>query len=65
MPTIKITGMRCGHCSGAVTDALKGIEGIENVVVDLEKGEATYDELKPVSKEDIAKAVTAIGFEVV
>ena len=62
MPTIKITGMSCGHCSGAVTDALKAIEGLQNVVVDLEKGEASYDELKPVNKEDIIKAITAIGF---
>ena len=64
MATIKVNGMSCGHCLGAVTEALKAIDGLENVVVDLDKGEASYDEGKPVSKEEIAKAINAIGFEV-
>ncbi|MBU0481960.1 MAG: cation transporter [Proteobacteria bacterium] len=64
MPIVKIKGMRCGHCVGAVTTALNGLKGIKNTVVNLEKGEASYDEEKPVSREEIAKAITAIGFEV-
>ena len=65
MATINIKGMSCGHCVNAVTDALSGIEGIENVNVDLDKGEATYDETTPVPSETIKKAISAIGFEVV
>jgi len=64
MATVKINGMRCGHCVGAVTKALDEIDGISNVKVDLEKGEATYDEAAPVPVEKIKEVITGIGFEV-
>ncbi len=64
MSTIIIKGMRCGHCVGSVTKALEAIEGITNVQVDLAKGEATYNEGKPVEISKIKEAISAIGFEV-
>lgn len=64
MSTVKISGMRCGHCVGAVTKALDDIDGISNVVVDLDKGEANYDEAATVSPEKIKEVISAIGFEV-
>jgi len=64
MATVKINGMRCGHCVSAVTGALSGLEGVDNVNVDLEKGEATYDEATPVPIEKIKEAISATGFEV-
>lgn len=64
MATVKIKGMRCGHCVGSVTKALSGIDGLGNVQVDLDKGEATYDESKPVSAEKIREVISSIGFEV-
>ncbi|MFO7605179.1 MAG: heavy-metal-associated domain-containing protein [Desulfurivibrionaceae bacterium] len=63
MATIKVIGMRCGHCVGAVTKALEDIDGISNVKVDLEKGEATYDESGQVSTETIEEEIKKIGFE--
>lgn len=63
MATVKIKGMRCGHCVSSVTKALGEIEGVGHVVVDLEKGEATYDEASPVSKEKIREVISSIGFE--
>ena len=65
MPTITITGMSCGHCTAAVTKALSAIDGVTNVRVDLEKKEANYTEIKPVSLETIKAEITKIGFEVV
>ncbi|MCB2182955.1 MAG: cation transporter [Desulfobulbaceae bacterium] len=65
MATIKITGMRCGHCSGAVTKALEEIDGISDVSVDLEKGQASYSETGTVSLATIKDAISKIGFEVV
>ena len=65
MAKVNIKGMSCGHCVNAVTDALNGIEGVENVNVDLDKGEATYDESVPVPIEKIKDAISAVGFEVV
>jgi copper chaperone len=65
MPTIKIEGMSCGHCTAAVTKALSAIDGLTDVKVDLEKKEASYTETKPVSLETIKAAITKIGFSVV
>lgn len=65
MPVIKIKGMSCQHCVASVTKALKEIEGIRNVQVDLEKGEASFQESPPVDPEAIKKAIAAIGFEVI
>ena len=65
MPTIKVKGMSCQHCVASVTKALAGIEGVTNVQVSLEKGEATFNEKSPVSEDAIKDAITEIGFEVV
>lgn len=64
MTSITINGMSCQHCVGAVTKALSEIEGIKDVQVDLEKGEATFSESKPVDAQTINDAISAIGFEV-
>ena len=50
MTTIKIKGMTCRHCVMAVTKALGGIDGIRDVHVDLEKGEAAFTEEKPIDR---------------
>ena len=39
MTTIKVKGMSCSHCTGAVQEALEKLDGAQNVVVDLDKGE--------------------------
>lgn len=64
MKTIKIKGMSCQHCVMAVTKALSGIDGIENVKVDLDEGSATYDETKSVDMEKIKSRVEEAGYEV-
>ncbi len=65
MPTVKVKGMSCQHCVMAVKKALEGIEGLKEVVVDLEKGEATFSETKPVDREVIKDKVKKAGYEVV
>ncbi|MBW1711146.1 MAG: heavy-metal-associated domain-containing protein [Deltaproteobacteria bacterium] len=62
MTTIKIEGMTCQHCVMNVTKALEGIEGTENVKVDLDKGEAAYDEAKPVDMDSIKNAIEKAGY---
>jgi copper chaperone len=64
MKTIKIKGMSCNHCVMAVTKALKEIEGLKDVRVDLEKGEATFDETKPVDMAIISEQIERAGYEV-
>jgi copper chaperone len=63
MPIIMVKGMSCKHCLDAVTRALTAIDGIEEVAVDLKKGEAVYTESKPVELAMIREAVEKAGFE--
>ena len=65
MKIVKIKGMTCQHCVMAVTKALGGIPGIKEVKVELEKGEATFDEEKAISMETIREVVRKAGYEVV
>jgi copper chaperone len=60
---IKVKGMSCQHCVAAVTKALKEIAELEDVVVDLEKGEASFREKGPVSKEVIREKIKKAGYE--
>lgn len=64
MTTIKIGGMSCQHCVRAVTKALGSIEGIEDVQVDLEKGDASFSEKKPQEISIIKEAIKRAGYEV-
>ena len=64
MATIKITGMSCQHCVMAVTKALSGIDGVSNVKVSLEKGEASFDEAKPVDRAVIEERVKKAGYDI-
>ncbi len=63
MATVKIKGMSCQHCVGSVSKALKAIPGITDVLVDLEKGEASYE--GNIDLETVKAAVQKIGFEAV
>jgi len=47
-----------------VTRALQAIEGIKNVKVDLQSGEATFDEDKPIDRKVIAERIRKAGYEV-
>jgi len=49
----------------AVQKALSGIDGVKNVQVDLQKGEATFDEAAPVDLNRIREAVQKAGYQVV
>jgi len=63
MTTIQIKGMSCGHCVASVTKALEEIEGVSDVQVDLDNGEARFQ--GDVDKETITTMIEGIGFEVV
>jgi copper chaperone len=63
MKTIRIKGMSCQHCVKAVTKALDEIDGIEAVQVDLDKGEAAFEEVKPVALELLQERIKKAGFE--
>jgi copper ion binding protein len=62
---LKIEGMSCQHCVGAVTSALAALPGVEKVKVSLEKGEAKVKHDVELSLETLHDAVTEAGFRVV
>ena len=64
MTIIQIKGMSCSHCVMAVTKALGGIDGVQNVKVDLARGEESFDETKPVDRAVIAERIRKAGFDV-
>jgi copper chaperone len=64
MATVKIKGMSCNHCVMAVTKALMEIDGVEDVRVDLAKGEATFHEAMPVDMGMVKGQIKKAGYDV-
>ena len=64
--TLKIQGMTCNHCVMRVAKALKGVSGVQDANVDMQKVEAvvTFDESK-VAQEQLSTAVVEAGYKVV
>ena len=60
--TLKIEGMMCQHCVAHVTKALQGVEGVENVEVNLKKKTATLT--TEVDNETLVKAIEEAGYTV-
>lgn len=62
--TMLVEGMSCNHCVMAVTNALKELEGVSHVQVDLEskKVEVSGENL---IDESLKEAVEEAGYDVV
>ena len=60
---ITVKGMSCGHCAAAVTKALEALPGISQVQVDLASGRVTFANADPISREELARAIKAAGYE--
>jgi copper ion binding protein len=62
---LKVKGMSCQHCVMSVTKALNQLDGVKNVQVDLAKGEVRFDNTKSITSDQIQKAITDAGYEVI
>ena len=62
---LKVKGMSCNHCVMSVTKALSKLDGLQNVKVDLQKGEVSFDNAKALGLEKVESAIADAGFEVV
>lgn len=66
-PTVyEVAGMTCGHCAGAVTEALRRIPGVEDVTVELVPGGASTVAVVssgPVGEDDVRAAIDEAGYE--
>ncbi|MEC7242432.1 MAG: permease [Myxococcota bacterium] len=58
----EVQGMTCGGCSGRVEKALRAVAGVENVVVELDPGQATV--FGSADADTLKTAVRNIGFTV-
>ena len=54
--TLKVSGMSCMHCVARVEKAIASVDGVTDVKVSLENGEATVD-----GNFDVAAAVKAVA----
>jgi copper chaperone CopZ len=61
--TMKIDGMSCGHCVGAVASALKSVEGVDVERVEIGSATLAYDPAAT-STDRIAQAIEDEGYQV-
>lgn len=62
---VSIEGMSCGHCVRHVEEALKELEGVVEVVVDLKGKHAVVELNQDLSDEQIKGAIEEAGYDVV
>ena len=61
---LKVEGMVCNGCENRVQNALKNIDGIENVIADHTTGTVTVTSKIEVEENVIKEKIEDIGFEV-
>ena len=62
---LNVKGMMCRGCENRVENALKNIEGVEEVTADHNEEKVTVKTSKEVSKEVLENKIEDIGYEVV
>jgi copper chaperone len=64
--TINVKGMSCGHCVNTIETALKELQGIESVNVDLggNKVSVSFDE-QAVGLDKVKETIEEVGYDVV
>ncbi|MBT9173219.1 MAG: Copper chaperone CopZ [Syntrophomonadaceae bacterium] len=64
--TLKIGGMTCNHCKMKVGKALRTMDGVENVQVDINTGQTTvsFDSAR-LRAEDLRAVVSEAGYELI
>ena len=60
-----VNGMMCGGCENRVKNAIKNIEGVENVTADHNTGKVIIISNNEVSEKIIKETLEDIGYEVV
>ncbi|MFE2494993.1 heavy-metal-associated domain-containing protein [Streptomyces scopuliridis] len=59
----QVTGMTCGHCEGAVSSEISGIEGVTSVEATAATGRVTVVSQAPLDEEAVRAAVDEAGYE--
>ena len=61
--TLHVKGMTCQHCVKHVTKALSSMDGVMDVVVDLEKGTAVCKISHEIPDTEFAAVLDDAGYE--
>lgn len=61
--TVKVKGMSCNHCVAAVQNALKEVQGVNEVSVSLDAGEVAISHSVPVNMNVIRERIEDAGYE--
>lgn len=59
---VSVDGMTCGKCVNKITSELNKLEGVFNVIVDLNEKNATVEHDSSVSVDDIKEGIMAVGY---
>ncbi|HEX6988433.1 MAG TPA: heavy metal translocating P-type ATPase [Bacillota bacterium] len=59
-----VRGMSCAHCKQTVTEAVKAVEGVTGVNVDLDSGKVAVTFAHSVQDEPVKAAIREAGYEV-
>ena len=60
---IKINGMKCDHCKKRVDEALKNINEIKKVKIDLKTGNVKITSDEEMNMNNIKDIIDSLGFE--
>ncbi|MDK0519544.1 heavy-metal-associated domain-containing protein [Streptomyces sp. ML-6] len=61
----QVSGMTCGHCEGAISEEVSGIEGVTSVKAVASTGLVTVTSEAPLSDDAVRAAVDEAGYELV
>ena len=62
MLNLKVSGMTCGHCVSAVSNAVRAVPGTQDVRVDLASGHVVVDGSP--NEDAVRQAIVEEGYEV-
>lgn len=62
MYQLQVENMSCGHCVGAVTEAVQGVDAAATVVIELASKSVRIDSTTPLAS--LTAAISAAGFPV-
>lgn len=62
MVTLNVTGMTCESCAGTVEKALKKVDGVKEVKIDLKNNKAMVTLASATTSASLIKAVSDAGF---
>ncbi|MFJ8883852.1 heavy-metal-associated domain-containing protein [Streptomyces sp. NPDC102402] len=61
----EVKGMTCGHCEGAVSEELSGLDGVTSVKAEAATGLVTVASAAPLTDDAVRAAVDEAGYELV